>query len=251
MKVAVDGSGPGLVLVHGAGPGAEVTWGGLVDRFTDQRTVVRPDLSGSAAAPHDEGGPLSLELLAGEVVAAIEDAGEQVAPVDLVGFSLGAPVASAVAATRPDLVRRLVLVAGFSRTDEYLRNLATVWLRMSDDAKAFGRFGALTAFGRDFLERLGREGVDQLVPNMRPAPSLLRQLDLILRLDVGNLLPRIEAETLVIGCAEDRTAPPANARELHAAIATSRYAEIDSGHVVMFEQPDRLAELVREFILAA
>jgi pimeloyl-ACP methyl ester carboxylesterase len=39
-----------------------------------------------------------------------------------------------------------------------------------------------------------------------------------------------------------------NARELHAAIPGSAYAEIGSGHVVLFEQPAEFTKLVKNFI---
>lgn len=239
------GSGPGLVLVHGAGPGAEITYGHLVDRFTDRNTVILPDIAGSDEA-EDDGHDLAVGALAEQVAAVIEGAGD--APVDLVGFSLGAPVVAAVAATRPELVRRLILIAGFGRHDEYMRNLFTTWRRLDDDAEAFGRLGAATAFSRRFLEDLGREEVEALVRNMKTTPSTLRQLELVLRLDVRDLLPRIQAETLVIGCAQDHTVPVENSRELHTAIPRSTYAEVVSGHVMMFERPDEFVTLVWNFV---
>ncbi|WP_405151476.1 alpha/beta hydrolase [Sphaerisporangium sp. NBC_01403] len=246
LPYETKGSGPGLLLVHGTGPGADITWGGIAERFAGRRTVITPDLSGSDHAV-DGGEELTVELLAGQVEAVIHDAGAE--PVDLVGFSLGAPVAAAVAATRPELVRRLVLVAGWSGPDdEYMRNLMTVWRRVAGDADAFGRFATLTGFSRAFLNALGAEEVEKLVPNLRPTPERLRQIDLNLRIDIRRLLPGIQAETLVIGCSQDHTIPVENARALHAGIPGSDYAEIDSGHVVLFERPAEFADLVRAFL---
>ncbi|MFF4775600.1 alpha/beta fold hydrolase [Microtetraspora fusca] len=247
VPYGMKGSGPGLVLVHGTGPGAGITWDGVADRFTDARTVITPDLSGSDPA-EDDGGDLTVEALTGQLDAVIGDAGT--GPVDLVGFSLGAPVAAAFAATRPELVRTLVLVAGWAGPgDEYLRNLMTVWRRIADDADAFGRFSTLTGFSREFLNALGPDGVEGLVPNLRPNRERLRQIDLNLRVDVRDLLPKIQARTLVIGCGRDLTVPVENSRELHAAIAGSEYAEIDSGHVVLLERPEEWVRLVAEFVL--
>lgn len=239
------GSGPGLALVHGTGFGAEGTWGYLVDRFTERHTVVLPNYAGTVET-EDDGSPLTIEALAAQVAAAITDAGA--APVNLVGFSLGAAIAAAVAATRPELVRRLVLVAGLARADEYLRNLLEVWRRLADDAEGFGRFGTLTAFSREFINNLGEEGVRDLSLGNKPTSGALRQHDLLRRLDLRDLLPAIRAETLVIGCTQDATVPVGNARELQAAIAGSRYAEIDSGHVVLYERPGEFVELVMGFI---
>jgi pimeloyl-ACP methyl ester carboxylesterase len=242
----VDGSGPGLVLVHGTAFGAAGTWGHLVDQFTDRHTVVRPDFAGSDETV-DDGGDLAVEDLAAQVAAAAEDAAD--GQIDLVGFSLGAVVAAALAALRPDLVRRLVLVAGWTHPgDVYLHNLMATWRRTGSDPEAFGRLGTLTAFSRSFLNMIGPDEVDKIASGNKPTPGALRQIELNLRVDIRDLLPRITAETLVVGCTQDATVPIENARELHAAIPGSTYAEIESGHVVLFEQPAEFVKLVKDFV---
>ncbi|MGW6844764.1 alpha/beta fold hydrolase [Streptomyces sp. NPDC054958] len=246
------GSGPALLLVHGTGSGGSaVNWGQVLPRFTADHTVITPDLSGTERTV-DDGGPLTVEGLAAQVIAVIEDA--DTGPVDLLGFSMGAPVSAAVAALRPDLVRRLILVAGWAHTDgdEYLRNLFTLWKRIGiSDPAAFGRAVAMTGFSREFLNAIGREQVELLIPNMPPTPGTLRHVDLDTRIDIRDLLPRIQAETLVVGCAQDITVPVENSRALHAAITGSRYAEIDAGHVAFFEKEDEFVRLVHEFLPAA
>ncbi|MGW2492145.1 alpha/beta fold hydrolase [Streptomyces sp. NPDC001606] len=245
----VTGTGPTLVLVHGTGSaGAELTWGQIVPAFADRHTVITPDLSGTERTT-DDGAPLTVDGLAQQVIAVIEDAGAR--PVDLLGFSMGAPVVAAVAATRPDLVRRLITVAGWAHTDadEYMRNLFTLWRRLGQvDAESFGRSVTMTGFSRGFLNAIGRDEVEKLVPNMPPTPGTLRHVDLDLRVDIRHLLPRIQAPTLVVGCSQDATVPVEHSRALHAAIAGSVYAEIDAGHVAFFEKRDDFAKLVREFI---
>ncbi|MFE5971218.1 alpha/beta fold hydrolase [Streptomyces sp. NPDC056460] len=245
-----SGDGPALLLVHGTGSGgAVVNWGGTAPRFAAGRTVITLDLSG-ADRTVDDGGPLTVESLAAQVIAVIEDAGT--GPVDLLGFSMGSPVSAAVAALRPDLVRRLVLVAGWAYTggDEYLRNLFTLWQRLGEfDPAGFGRSVTMTGFSRGFLNSVGREGVEALIPNMPPTPGTLRHVALDLEIDIRALLPRITAPTLVVGCAQDATVPVENSRELHAAIGGSTYAEIDAGHVVFFEKEDEFVETVTDFLV--
>lgn len=242
----VDGTGPGLVLVHGTAFGAEGTWGHLVDAFADRHTVIRPNFAGSDETV-DDGGDLRIEDLAAQVAAAADEAAD--GQVDLVGFSLGAVVAAAVAALRPDLVRRLVLVAGWTHPgDVYLHNLMTTWRRTGSDPEAFGRLGTFTGFSRTFLNAIGAEEVDKIAAGNLPTPGALRQIELNLRVDIRPLLPKIAAPTLVIGCALDATVPVENARELHAGIPGSTYAEIESGHVVVFEQPAEFVKHVQDFI---
>ncbi|MFF5253967.1 alpha/beta fold hydrolase [Streptomyces leeuwenhoekii] len=242
------GSGPALVLVHGTGSaGAAVNWGRTTPAFAGHRTVITPDLSGTDATV-DGGGPLTAEGLAAQVIAVIEDAAD--GPVDLLGFSMGATVAATVAALRPDLVRRLVLAAGWAHTDAdaYLRSLFTLWRDLgSSDPASFGRAVTMTGFSRGFLNAIGHEQFEALIPNMPPTEGTLRHVAYDLRVDIRHLLPRIQAPTLVIGALQDSTVPVEHSRALHAAIADSSYAEIDAGHVMFFEQEDTFVKLVSEF----
>ncbi|MFV2171980.1 alpha/beta fold hydrolase [Actinomadura sp. LOL_016] len=241
----VEGSGPALVLVHGVGPGAAM-WDGVLDRFTGHRTVVLPDLAGGDAAS-DDGASLTVETLAAQVAAVIEDAGT--GPADVLGFSLGAPVATAVAGLRPDLVRRLVAVAGVAGPDdEYVRQMVAAWLAVAGDVGAFGRYSTLLAYSREFMNRAGHDVVEQSHGFMTPTPDRLRQVDLVRRVDVRPLLARIAAPTLVIGARHDATLPVENHRAFSTGIAGAEYVELDSGHIVMAERPDEFVEHVEDFL---
>lgn len=238
------GDGPGLVLVHGGGPGS-VTWDGIAGRFADRNTVILPDLGGSDVV-EDDGGELTIEALTAQLAAVIEDSGK--APVDLLGHSLGAVVVLSLAATRPELVRRLIPMSGAVHTeDEYVRNVMKVWLHLGDDPQIFPRFSMLMAFSRRHLNEIGREAVEELAVGFRSTPNRIRQIDLALRVDIRHLLPRIQAPTLVVGATHDALVPVETSREIHAAIPGSSYAELDTGHVSRAERPDDFVKLVRDF----
>ncbi|SPE53630.1 putative non-heme bromoperoxidase BpoC [Streptomyces netropsis] len=243
------GTGPALVLVHGTGSaGAAVNWGQTGPRFTAHRTVITPDLSGTENTL-DDGAPLTSAGLAAQVIAVIEDVAD--GPVDLLGFSMGSTVTATVAALRPDLVRRLILVAGWAHTDsdEYLTSLFTLWQNLgTSDPASFGRAVAMTGFSRGFLNTIGREQFEALIPNMPPTKGTLRHIAYDLQVDIRHLLPRIQAPTLVLGGSQDITVPVEHSRALHAAIPHSSYAELDAGHVMFFEQEDAFVKLVTDFI---
>lgn len=250
VQYEVDGSGPGLVLVHGTGGDAERVFGGVVGHFTDAYTVVRPNLSGSGQT-RDDGGELTVELLAAQVAAATQDA--VAGPADLLGFSLGAVAAAAVAATRPELVRRLVLVGGWAHTTGPRdRFYFQTWRRLLDtDRELFKRFTALTGYSAAALDAFSHQGLAQYLDDPWPPEGIGRQIDLGLRVDIRDLLPRITAPTLVVAFTGDAMIPPAGSRQLHAAIASSRLAEVDGqGHMDWFAEPAGLVSLTREFLTA-
>jgi len=244
-----EGDGPGLVFVAGTGLTAQVNFGHLTGAFTGSRTVVLPDYAGSGETT-DPGGPLTVGLLAGQISAAARAAVP--GPVDLVGYSLGAVIAAAVAATRPELVRRLVLVAGWPSPDDARHQFAIdLWARLERaDHDLFKRFLQLTCFGAPFLSGLGEEGLAALVDAGPPiTPGMRRHIELDGTADISGLLPSITAPTLVIGLTRDQVVPAERVRQLREGIAGSQYAEIDSGHLVVFEQPAELVRLCQEFLL--
>ncbi|MFJ4775457.1 alpha/beta fold hydrolase [Streptomyces sp. NPDC088762] len=247
-EVHGEGTGPSLVLVPGTGPGS-VIFDHLVPGFTEGgRRVVQANFSGSAHA-QDDGGELTLELLAEQVIAVLEEAGN--GPVDLLGFSLGSLVSATVAATRPDLVNRLVLVNGWAGPgDQYLRNMMTVWRELRGNSDAFGRYATITALSHATLNAGGHDGFESMLGIMLPTAGTLRHIDLNLRADIRGALARIQARTLVIGSTLDLTIPVQNAREVYSLLANATYAEIASGHGVIGECAEEFTKVVRDFLAA-
>lgn len=243
----VDGAGPGLVLVHGVGGDAEKVFGGVVDDLAADRTVVRPNLSGSGAT-RDDGGELTVDRLVHQVAAAAEAGAE--GPVDVLGFSLGAVVAAATAATHPHLVRRLVLVGGWTNsTGPRDRFYFQTWQALLDaDRELFKRFATVTGFSPATIDGFGHDGLAASLADEWPPAGIGRQIDLGLRVDIRPRLPAITAPTLVIGLSQDNMVPVAGSRELAAAIPGSRLLEIDGGHMDWFVRPGEIVKHTREFL---
>ncbi|WP_237154133.1 alpha/beta fold hydrolase [Oryzibacter oryziterrae] len=248
----VDGEGPGLVFVHGTGGNAETNWGHLVPDLARDWTVVRPDYSGSGDTC-DKGGELSVERLAGEVVAAAEAAGA--VPFDLVGFSLGAAVATKIAADYSHLVRRVVLLGAFlDGANPRQRMQFGLWNDLiRGDRHAMARFVLLTGFSPTFLASLGHDGIKQAVETIVSGndwEGMARQVDLDLTIDVAEAARRIEKPVLVIGATHDHMVPPDEARTVAAMIPDARYTEMPTGHLAALELPDAFIALLRDFLLS-
>jgi 2-hydroxy-6-oxonona-2,4-dienedioate hydrolase len=120
------GDGPPLVLLHG-GSGSWNHWLRNVEALAKRYTVFAADLPGcgDSALP---AGARDADTIHSFVADGIAQLGEGAA-VELVAFSFGTLVAGYVAATRPELVRRLHLVGcaglGLTRPALQLRSLST------------------------------------------------------------------------------------------------------------------------------
>jgi 3-oxoadipate enol-lactonase len=251
VEYLVDGTGSGLVLVHGTGGSAEANWGHLVDRFARHWTVIRPNYSGSGNTT-DAGGSLSGEQLAGQVLAVAKAVGK--VPFDLVGFSLGAAVAVAVAARAPELVRSLVLIAGFAdSTDSYLKLEFSLWCDLIvNNRPALARLFLLTGFSYDFLANLSETQIDasaSAIINGTNWQGIARQVELNLTLDIREQVRTIAQPTLVVGCTHDCIIPVRHPKLLTPMIPDAEYAELATGHLVAAEQPEALASLIEAFLM--
>ncbi|GAA2652805.1 alpha/beta fold hydrolase [Streptomyces lunalinharesii] len=251
--VAYDrtGTGPGVVLVHGTGA-TRAQWLPLTDAVADRFTVVAPDYSGSGDTT-DHGGPLTLTDLADEVLAAADHAGLD--RFHLVGHSLGAAIATHLAAHRPERVRSLVLHAGWVHTDTRLRAEFTHWLDLlrTDAAHGtahFARMLPLAAFGPRYWARTDTAANEELVRALATtlAPGVARQTEVDLSVDLRPLLGRVTAPTLVLASAHDRIIGADQQRALLTGIRDSRYQEIDAGHGAPGEDPAGFAALIAGFL---
>lgn len=110
------GAGEPLVLLHPGGVDARALEPNL-DALAAHFHVFTPERRGHGHTP-DVDGPITYEVMAQDTIAFVEAAVG--APAHLVGYSDGATVALLVALSRPELVRRLVFVAGVFHRDGWL-----------------------------------------------------------------------------------------------------------------------------------
>ncbi|HQN08983.1 MAG TPA: alpha/beta fold hydrolase [Thermoanaerobaculia bacterium] len=103
------GSGPVVVLLHGAGDQASA-WSLVAPKLLPGRTLVVPDLAGHGASAPEKGAISVPMLLSG--LSAVLDAAAPGGKVTIVGNSLGAWLACLWAKEHPERVERLVLVNG-------------------------------------------------------------------------------------------------------------------------------------------
>jgi pimeloyl-ACP methyl ester carboxylesterase len=247
--VVTVGTGPGLVLAHGAGGSVHTNFGPVLDGLAAQHTVLGVDFPGSGDTPLPDA-PLTADGLADQLVDAAGNAG--LTTFAIAGWSLGSAVAIRAAARHPARVRALVLTAPFAAADARLRLAARIWqdLYATGDRPLLLRFLTMTSRGTAALEAMTPEQheaaarmADRIIP-----PGTPPQADLVQRIDVRADLPRVAVPTLVISTTGDLLVSPALQRQVAAGIAGAQLAELDTGHLAFAEAPERWSELMTTFL---
>src|SRR5436305_9227673 len=103
LQTIEKGSGPSVLLIHGAGPDAS-TWASVMDALMSDHRVIaynRRGYPGSGGAVPDWGVHID------DAIGLIESM--NAAPATVAGASAGCIVAAGVAARRPELVEKVVL----------------------------------------------------------------------------------------------------------------------------------------------
>jgi pimeloyl-ACP methyl ester carboxylesterase len=229
------GSGPLVVLLHGAGDQA-AAWSLVVPKLLPGRTLVVPDLAGHGdSAP--KAGPISMEdLLAG--LSAVLDAASPKGKVTIVGNSLGAWLACLWAKEHPDRVERLVLVNG----GPLKYAVEGITLLPKDRAEARRAVEALRDPGSirvpDFvLDDVVRQAATG--PLARFAATADRMEPFVL----DGRLAEVTAPVDLLWGASDRLLPLSYAERLRAGLPRARLTELPRcGHVPQQECPAAFAE---------
>ncbi|SDR19121.1 alpha/beta fold hydrolase [Thermostaphylospora chromogena] len=246
----VRGTGPGLLLAHGAGGGIDANYGPILDTLAAQHTVVGPDYPGTGRTPRAEA-PLTLDGLADELVAtAVEEGVETFA---IAGYSLGVPVAIRAATRHPDRVTALVLTAGFAHPNPRFLLTVRIWrdLLRANDPENLARFLALICLSTPALDATGQDDLDTTVKDIAATipPGTPDHLDLLVNhADVRSDLAAITVPTLVISTTLDQLVTPYHHRQLADAVPGARYAEIPTGHLPFIERPEQWGALIRDFL---
>lgn len=248
LSAVVRGTGPGLLLAHGASSSVEDSFGGLLDMLAAGNTVVAPDYPGSGDTPRAEG-PLDLDTLTDQLLGTALAAGRPTFAI--LGYSTGSPIAVRLAARHPDRVTALVLTAGFARPNPRLRLVVDTWRALAgSDRETLLRYLMLIGFSAPWLDQRSPAEIESLLREFDAAlpPGADEQLDLLTRVDVREDLARIDVPTLVISPTADQVTSPAHSRELAEGIPGAQLVEIESGHAIGVERAAEWATAVTDFL---
>ena len=240
-----DPGGEPLVLLLHAWAGSRRSFARLLPLMPPSVHAAAVDLRGHGDADQPPTG-YDLATLAGDVVASLDALGIDRAV--LVGASSGGYVAQQVAVTHPDRVAGLVL-AGSPRDLRGRAPFADELEQMPDpvDPAWVRRFTA----GFTDLERLPPWYVELMVEDgLRLPPAIWWATFLGLhRSRPPTELGTISAPTLVISGGQDGVLGREQTIDLVAAIPGARWLEYpDTGHLVLEEQPARLAADAMSFV---
>jgi pimeloyl-ACP methyl ester carboxylesterase len=243
------GDGPPLLLVQGLGYGGR-GWGPVLDLLAEDFLVVTYDPRGFGASDVPPG-PYTAAQLAADAAAVLDAAGLERAGV--LGASLGGMAAQELALERPELVDRLVLACTTpGGADAYPMPARTVRLLLEGPTLA-----PELALRRFVENALGDDAPGELVERILayrkanpPDPAgWAAQAAAGAAFDAHDRLGAIEAPTLVVHGTADAVVDPRNAGVLAAAIPDARPELLPGcGHLLFWEQPERFAVLVSEFL---
>ncbi len=238
-----QGSGPTIVLLHGVGLDGGL-WSRCVPALAADHRVVVPDLRGHGRSPAIEG-RVTLAELAADVAEIMEG------PAHVVGFSLGALVASELALSRDDLVERLTLVSCVA--DRSDREREAVRRRLSLSEEDFGA-AVEAAIERWFDPEWGSrepELVEQVRATMlaNHRDSYVAAYGVFAEADaeLWGRLPSLRAPTLVVTGEEDAGSTPEMARRLAGEIPDAKAVVVPGArHLLPLQCPNELVRLILE-----
>lgn len=239
---------PPVLFLHGLGS-SSADWRFQVPAFAERYRVILADLPGHGASPRPAG-RLTIEGMAGRVEALV--AALDARPAHVVGLSLGACVALALALHAPARVRSLTLVNAFARlrpagprgAARMLVRLALLAVAPMDVVAAHVARGL---FPRPEQRDLFLAAVAAL--SRTPRSAYVASVRALARFDVRDRLDRVACPTLVVAGEQDETVPRAAKEALCRAIPGARLAVIPgSGHATPHDRPEAFNRLVLEFL---
>jgi pimeloyl-ACP methyl ester carboxylesterase len=260
-----------VVALHGLG-GNHLNWMAVADGLRRWGRVLAPDLPGFGYSPPARS--YSIRAHARVVIDLLESLGRAGL---LLGNSMGGLVAMRIAADRPDLVARLVLLspASLPRVDDP-RIDREVTKRLVLQAVPWLGPAMIRSYLRRFSPR--QQALDTLAvvchrPDRVPAQVLHRSLELahvrrhqpwavdalvrsgrstgavlVDRRRYARMVETIVTPTLLIGGAHDRVVPGSGTEWVASLRPDWRWVTLAAGHCAQLEQPEEFVRLVTDWL---
>ncbi len=255
LAAQLVGSGTPLVISHGLF-GSGRNWGGIARRFSNHRQVHLLDARNHGGSPW---APTMTYLeMASDLAAYIESA--DIAPVDLIGHSMGGKTSMALALTRPELVRRLIAV-----------DIAPVEYRGGAQAPYAGYIAAKQALNLAGMRRRAEAeaALAKTIPDPMMCAFLVQNLEpqdggyrwrlnlsaILANLDALTGFPAIDAtyggpETTIAGALSNYVRPR-DESVIRRFFPSAKIVVVEgAGHWLHADHPDTVAKLIGEALAA-
>lgn len=246
FSVQVQGRGPDVILIPGLTSGRSV-WAGTVAAVPGYRyhLIQVAGFAGEPAGPN-RSGPV-VRPVADEIVRYIET--QDLRRPAIVGHSMGGALAMMIAARRPELPGRIMVVDMLPQPAGLLGGTAAGWAPL---ARSLGSMME-TPGGQQLFANLMGAFSPPGSSNRRSDPNVVgRAMSELTSTDLTPQLRSIRAPMTVVYGAADRRGQRAVDREFANAFATARGARLvridGAGHMVMLDQPARFQRALRTFL---
>jgi pimeloyl-ACP methyl ester carboxylesterase len=245
------GEGDPVLFINGTGESG-ATWDAQMRALAGYRCVAIDQRDTGESSYVTE--PYTPRDLAGDAAGVIEQLG--LAPCHVVGFSLGGAAAQELAIARPELVRSLVLLSTWARSDGFfiaqMRNWQAIRRAHWDDEVAFlfalepWLFSPMT-FAHDEI----RGPIYEMwaAETHQHPEGWIRQTEADIAHDALDRLGEVRARTMIIVGRDDICTPPRYSDELYDAIPGADLVHIPgAGHCAVFEQPRFVSEAIQQHL---
>lgn len=249
------GDGPPLLLIMGLA--GSVHWWGeeFLALLARDFKFLAYDHRGAGRSSLPEG-PYTIPVLAEDAASLMEAVGWDWAFV--AGFSMGGMIAQELALTRPELVRKLVLISTFCGGHEAIQpepEIASLINSTKEGipVETLARGTAWLLFPPEYLQEYP-EAVEDFAEIYLKSPisplAYAKQVEAVKRWGSYSRLPRIGCPTLVLTGDRDVVIPPGNSRMLAERIPGATLKVITrAGHGLTLQRPRDAAEAISGFLL--
>ncbi|MCM8711485.1 alpha/beta hydrolase [Clostridium sp. SYSU_GA19001] len=254
--VVEKGKGKNIIFINGIAA-CVYTWRAVLDILSREFHVFGVDFKGTGFSDKPEG-EYSINVFTNQLVGLMKYFNMDKAV--LVGNSLGGEVALDFAVKYPEKVSKLVLIdsAGYMKNKKMMRIL----VRLS-------RYKVISSIlkkciTRNFIKKIAQwavfddkivdvKMVDSYYKTMNTKGGFSAFIELVKNLSYTEFnyeqVKNIKSSTLIIWGKEDKWIPVSDAFRLHQDIKNSKLVILnDCGHGPQEEKPEKVAELIRDFI---
>ncbi|WP_455201144.1 pimeloyl-ACP methyl ester esterase BioH [Kaarinaea lacus] len=246
------GEGKPIYLLHGWALNSRV-WDDVLPELTQYGQVFAVDLPGHGKSDLPADGQFDLDTMADEIAPILEN------DSIVVGWSLGGLIALNLAYRYPELINKLVLVAGspqFVQSEDWPNAVDKAVIEgfaqslQRDYRTTILRFLAIQALGSEQAKQSIKALRDKVFINGEPKLTALEQgLNLLINCNLRPVLSDIHCPSLVIVGEKDTLIPEKSGYDTSALLANSQLAIVNgAGHAPFISHPQEFLNIITAFI---